>query len=458
MTMRFSRLLLIAVAALFLFAAGCGFRPEIGAVKSTPDPAQDPQTADSAEPMPAPSFTVTYSIDGQAVSAETVAAGAVPSDVPSPESTRVLGWTDETGAAVDPLTIPIEADRVFYALTGPLLNTGADWLFPDEHGFLLPQALFTGADASSALNTLLADNAEAARLTAQLDAEAALTLPQLRELLEALFAPSQVNEAVESVFPTGEETVDRSRAAWCIETLLDRSVEKERYFPDLSPDHRAYTQLVAAAAPSPLDKDTLMAQTLDSFLWFDGYLYRLDEEGYFIVSRTEDGLTYSKNGRYTSGDEALDAYVAKALSELTDPGKTREELLRIVYLHVKNDFKYRVRNYYDSGATGWEIGEALTMFETGKGNCYNYAGMFWALSRGLGYDTYVFSGTQGLQYTPHAWSEILMDGHWYICDPELEMNYWYVAAMTNDNSKYTNNYMIPREKAANWVYQAPDRD
>ena len=36
--------------------------------------------------------------------------------------------------------------------------------------------------------------------------------------------------------------------------------------------------------------------------------------------------------------------------------------------------------------TGWEIPEAITLYETGKGNCYCYAGVFLSLARGLGYN------------------------------------------------------------------------
>lgn len=457
MTMRFRRAVIVAFSALLLLAGGCAFRPGAETAAAAPE---SEAVSLPPKPTPPPGFTVTFCVNGQTVGSETVAQGAVPAVLPAPEGIRVLGWTDEAGAAADPLAVPVEADRTYHAVTGPLLNMDADWLFPDEHGFLLPQDPFTGADAAKALGALLADGGAAAVLAGgfEAQADAPVQLPRFRELLEALFASGPVNEALESVFPTGEEPVDRARAAWCMETLLDRGARETHYFPDVSADHWAYEQLTAASAPGTLDKTALMAETLDGFLWFDGYLYRLGEDGYFIVSQTADDLSYGKNGRYTSGNDELDAYVAKTLAELMEPGKTRLEQLRTIYLHVKNDFKYLTRNYYDSGATGWEIPEALTMYQTGKGNCYNYTGVFWSLARGLGYNTAAFSGTQGLQYTPHAWSEILLDGRWYICDPELEMNYWYVAAMTGDNSKYTDNFMIPREKAGNWVYQAPGRD
>ena len=187
--------------------------------------------------------------------------------------------------------------------------------------------------------------------------------------------------------------MDRARAVWCVEALLDRIDPAERYFPDVSPEHWAYSQLTAAAATGTLEQDALMAQTLAGFLWFDGYLYRLDEEGYFVVGQTADGLTYDENGRYTSGNAQLDDLVAQTLLPMLEQGKTRQDLLRAVYLHVKNDFQYLVRNYYDNGENGWEISEALTMFETGKGNCYNYASAFAYIALWLGYEAKVCTGT-----------------------------------------------------------------
>ena len=97
------------------------------------------------------------------------------------------------------------------------------------------------------------------------------------------------------------------------------------------------------------------------------------------------------------------------------------------------------------------------MYETGRGNCYCYAGMFWSLARGLGYNATAYSGTMGNQNQPHAWTEITLDGEVYICDPEIEMNYWWLAGLNGDNSMYTDNFMMLRSTAGGWNYQAADR-
>ena len=81
--------------------------------------------------------------------------------------------------------------------------------------------------------------------------------------------------------------------------------------------------------------------------------------------------------------------MADAIREYTDPGMEREEMLRAMYLHVRDDFTYLRRNYYQVSDIGWAMKEALTMYSTGRGNCYCYAAAFWTAARGLGYDATV---------------------------------------------------------------------
>ena len=208
--------------------------------------------------------------------------------------------------------------------------------------------------------------------------------------------------------------------------------------------------MLAAAGSGTLTKESLESMTRDGFLWFGGYLYRLGDDGYFLTDSEFDGLYFDKNGRYPSGSAELDDYVAQTLSDFMTPDAARLDDLKAIYYHVKNDFQYLTRNYYDSGATGWDIDEALTIFRTNKGNCYCYAGAFCALARGLGYNARTYSGSIGIENQPHAWTEITLDGKIYICDPEIEMNYWLLQM-------YTDNFMMLRENSLSWNYQAVGR-
>ena len=270
-------------------------------------------------------------------------------------------------------------------------------------------------------------------------------------MLEALFAPDQAREVYAALFPTGEEPLNRAVAAAALAALTGAAPKDGRYFPDAAPDSWAYQALISVSAPGTLDPLSLKEQTLDGFLWFDGYLYYLDEDGYFLSDETRDGLYYDAGGRYTCGDAHLDDLVASELTGLMEPGKTRLEHLRAVYLHVKNDFRYLPRNYYASGEKGWEIPEAVTMFETRKGNCYNFTGAFCFMARGLGYNAVTYSGTMGTQNQPHSWTEITMDDGVYICDPEIELNYWLLEI-------YTDNFMMRVEDSGGWNYQSVGRN
>ena len=49
------------------------------------------------------------------------------------------------------------------------------------------------------------------------------------------------------------------------------------------------------------------------------------------------------------------------------------------------------------------------MYETEKGNCYNFAAAFAMLARALGYDAEAISGLVGGELQAHGWVEIVKD-------------------------------------------------
>ena len=443
-----------ALAAALLAAAflhGCGYRAE-----AVPLAANAP--AATEEPTPAPTetpvFTVEYRLGDDVLKTETVPFGGTSAaDAALPEGLRLVAWTDENGGRVDPVAAPVEADTVYYALVRPALNTGATFLFPDEYGLLRPESAMTHAECAAALRALAPEKRIDPSLLASLDAapEEALTREELKNTLDALFDPDAVGPVLEALPEAESENATRAEFAYGVSRLLgSESAAEDVYYPDVAPTHWASAELLAAAGGGTLTKESLTSMTRDGFLWFGGYLYRLDENGYFLTDAEFDGLYFDKNGRYTSGNTELDDYVAQTLSDFMTPDVSRLDDLKTIYYHVKNDFQYLTRNYYDSGATGWDIDEALTIFRTNKGNCYCYAGAFCALARGLGYNARTYSGSIGIENQPHAWTEITLDGKIYICDPEIEMNYWLLQM-------YTDNFMMLRENSLGWNYQAVGR-
>ena len=91
--------------------------------------------------------------------------------------------------------------------------------------------------------------------------------------------------------------------------------------------------------------------------------------------------------------------------------------------------------------SGWEVTEALSMLEEGRGNCYSFAALYCELARAIGCDAHACAGAvvgseknleQSYSYldvhgehmklprghSPHGWVEIEFDGVAYIFDPE----------------------------------------
>lgn len=126
--------------------------------------------------------------------------------------------------------------------------------------------------------------------------------------------------------------------------------------------------------------------------------------------------------------------------------------LRTVFDYCVESFEYlrRLDNVLGKGETGWEINEAKTMISTGKGNCYNFAATFWALSRGMGFETIAISGTCTSTDQPHAWTVINLDGENYFFDPQWQYDY-------NRREIYDKDmFMIPMDKVGWWGYEWAD--
>ena len=185
------------------------------------------------------------------------------------------------------------------------------------------------------------------------------------------------------------------------------------------------------------------------FVNIDGWLYYVQEDGYFLKDGDVGVLHFGPGGRYTSGDTDLDGYVAQLIDGFVkeNPTKDRFGLLRVAYDHcVTGGYKYLRRNIYKKGHTGWEVGDAKIMFESGRGNCYNFAASFWALARGLGYEAYALAGYCTKSVQPHGWVQIEFDGEDYFFDPEWHYDY------IHDKREVKDMFMISLEDADWWYY------
>lgn len=384
-------------------------------------------------------YTFTLSSGGEAALIET-AEGETPAPAlaPSaPEGERIVCYLDASGAEADPFAAPAEEDAEYAVLTGPALAAEpGPWLEPDEYGLAHPDAPLTGAEAAAGVSAMFAAGFDGAERLAGLEA---VTADGLAAALEGCFAPSELAGIA------GAEPLTRLEAASLLVPLyLDARCGEGWEMPglsgvtapDLDPAREGAAFLALCLRPEAL------REYEEGLVNLGGFLYRADENGLFLMDAEADGLYYGPDGRYTSGSEELDGLVAAVLEPICTEYTEREDMLRAAYEYVRDEFTYLRRNYYETGETGWETEEAITMLSTGRGNCYNYAAAFWALARGLGYDAEAVSGEISRRGQPHGW--VMIDGLYY--DPETEMTY------RRDHMYDRDMFAMDEARASQWSY------
>ena len=155
-----------------------------------------------------------------------------------------------------------------------------------------------------------------------------------------------------------------------------------------------------------------------------GWLYATWEEGTLVRDMDLGVWTFGLDGRYTTGDEELDAWLAQALEDSGANDLTGDRALAAAYLYVKYNSEYLVRPEDEEtvpvGETGWEYERAARFFRYGGGTCYGYAAAFGLMARALGETAYIVSAEVNQYHGPHAFVVIPRDGVDRIYDVELE--------------------------------------
>lgn len=310
--------------------------------------------------------------------------------------TSVQYETDQGWLLTDPLNPRTEGCRRLYALCRD------GWLPAGEEGALNPEAPLAPSVLRTALESFYSD--------ASLDAAfngIAVDLPSMtrRETVKVIFyLTEQENPAAAYTgsfldVDAKDPDIDLFRAA---------SATVEEFYPAELPaqpageadaDTAGETAQPAKPAPTPVpDLDDRPVILLSN-----GQLYCLDENGKLLKDADRGTLHFGPGGRYTSGDEQLDALTTEAIARLVNVNDSGERQLRAVYDYVRDEFEYLKGAHYTVGEKGWEIDEAKSMLSGHYGNCYCFAAAFWALSRGLGYDANAIAGQQGPNNAPHGW-------------------------------------------------------
>lgn len=328
---------------------------------------------------------------------------------------------------------------------------------PDENGLVCPDAQLTRAQFVIMLTRLFPELPEAECQFSDLP-----TIVPWYSAVAKATAAGWIQGYEDGTFRAAER-ITRAEAAAVINRALGRSADRETLdaevviplYSDLKADHWAYAEIMEATVPHTAVEDAEGERWISVSnprryvpgpILAEGELYYAGEDGLLLRNASVGTLTFGADGRYTSGDAEIDGYVKGVLAGLVTPDMSREEMLHAAYNYTRDSFTYLRRHYYETGDTGWELEECRTMFQTRKGNCYNYTGVFLYLSRQLGYDAIPISGGVGHRLSPHGWVEIQFDGVPYIFDTELEMAY-------RAKGTYIYDFYMMSYDAVPWPYQ-----
>ncbi len=401
---------------------------------------------------------VTFQLEGMVFSEQKVQDGTAPKGVHVElKGLNFAYWTDQAGNRVDPETVCLRGDATFVAVTYPKLESHEPFLFTNDLGFLNHQQPLTAQDLSEALKALASEGAERyfPNLPTGTDE---VTVQQLKAILGRFYPDGEVDAAM----PENDGTVTRAAFARAMCSLTGRtgekvSVEPETAFPlDVDISTASFEALMEASVVHRQDPNGVAWQDVElpsglepGFVNLDGYLYYVQDNGYFLRNGDVGQLHFGENGRYTSGDQELDDLVAGVLAPILQVNASAEELdvLRAVFDHCVDNYVYMRKGPYAFGATGWEIEDAKEMFTSGYGNCYNFAAIFWALARGMGYEPRAVSGTCTGTDQPHGWVIMEVEGEDYFFDPEWQWAY-------HDRKEFNKDmFMIPMDKVYWWGYE-----
>lgn len=200
-------------------------------------------------------------------------------------------------------------------------------------------------------------------------------------------------------------------------------------YADVRPDHPCFGDVMEASLPHSFH----MAEGTEAWPLpalspglhsVCGRLYYVREDGSLLKNGWHGTLYFGPDGRYSCGDEELDALVESFLLNCTDETMSREQKLRAAYLSIKYDYVYGPFppgfEELHCGDRDFEIPWARSYLELGVGNCIASASAFTMAARQLGYEARAVFGLFNYYRDDHCWTIIPEDGTYYIYDPEQE--------------------------------------
>lgn len=185
----------------------------------------------------------------------------------------------------------------------------------------------------------------------------------------------------------------------------------------------------------------------------DGKYYYFNEDGSRAVNQIVDNKYVDETGVRIDNSKAINL----AVKFVKDHGGNGDAATK---LH--NCFEYLAR-YYPYTTLRIVIPNestlptvAYNMFTNKTGNCFSYAAAFAYIAKVLGYESRVQCGQiiawGGNYYVAHGWTEVKVDGTWYICDAQQS----YHRDRYDRYMKTRANFNIPLKSGSVYTLTAKD--
>ncbi len=159
------------------------------------------------------------------------------------------------------------------------------------------------------------------------------------------------------------------------------------------------------------------AEMLKGWNKISGEYYYFNSSGKMAKSTIVGNYYVLSDG--TRAESAAVSYAVKAVKNATNSKMTQEQKLKACYNWIIKNFYYE-RDYQDPAKlkNNWTKSYAEYAFQKKRGNCYKYASAMGYCAEILGYDARVAYGkiASGNSRTNHGWTEIKINGTYYIFD------------------------------------------
>ena len=238
----------------------------------------------------------------------------------------------------------------------------------------------------------------------------------------------QAREAIQNIYPPGYVQTDNG-VMWMQEDGT-WAVNRWLYVGDKTyhVDENGYIQSGLTSINGKVYYLYQEGTIARSWTLINGNWYYFNFDGSMAVNTLVDGLFLGNDGKIIStGDQIppqkteLRQIVDMILTSIIKPEMTEEEMIAACYWYMVNNHTYN--RTYDKPSGDWTGTYALEILSSGQGNCFRFAAGYAYLLNALGYETKVITGEIGTRkggMTPHGWTEVKIDGNWYVFDTELQ--------------------------------------